>query len=415
MDELTISLPVSWKRSEQDALMALGAELLHVRVPAQRSNVPVAVGIQKSFARVPTGTPAPRQPPGTRTTGYLPVRFFKPWELRQQWPRIMMATSIPPGARQGGYLIVRGFGGTEIWRFEGASGSSLLGVRRGVLGTPTAVTALLPVKNVIAFFAPRFSVRVVRGGLLDSEPQRIEPAHSMAVSVPLFEVREGGIGGTALAGVDWPISEGYARIDDGDPRTADRIVAFVGRNRLILDQISRRPILTLTGCFGTVRGQAIRGSVINIPFRYYDRYVIQGYTVHAQHFTRTIRSPGAFWRRISWEHAPEAYGSGGRLGPPPRICVLVRFDSEPQWYAKPTNKPGGLYFFSDPVPPEGFLLNRRADEIGIRILFFWPEGAYGGTRQSGFSDTWKTAPRLRSLVVEYQERSGVLERRELVQ
>ena len=55
-----------------------------------------------------------------------------------------------------------------------------------------------------------------------------------------------------------------------------------------------------------------------------------------------------------------------------------------------------------------------ADEVELRILFFWPEGCYGGSRSTGFFDTWKVAPRLRSLVLEYQERGGVLSHEEFV-
>ena len=70
--------------------------------------------------------------------------------------------------------------------------------------------------------------------------------------------------------------------------------------------------------------------------------------------------------------------------------------------------------FSDIVPPKGFPINCIADEIELRVLLFWPEGSYG-IRGGLFSDTWKVAPRLRSLVVEYQDRARVIQHEEFVQ
>ena len=158
-----------------------------------------------------------------------------------------------------------------------------------------------------------------------------------------------------------------------------------------------------------------------LPFRHFDRYVVEGFSQRLQHFTRAVRRPGAIWRRLSWEHGAWAPGAELRRGREPEIHVLVRFDGQPAWHVKPTNRAGGLYIFKDPLgawknpsKTKGHKLDVVADEVELRILFFWPEGCYGGSRATGFFDTWKVAPRLRSLVLEYQERGGVLHHEEFV-
>ncbi len=409
-------------RSNREMLYALGKELVHVRTGTNALSTGGSATLQKPFMLVPneqrsgTGTSAE----GGRTASAAgamsiprPV-FYEPSLLRERWPHISIQGAVPTQLRSGGYLVVDGFAGREIWSYERASGSTLTGVRKGVLGSVVGIPALHPGNPLRGRLVPCLTVRVIRGGLMDSVPLELEVAHNLGAAAPQIRVGDGRVTQSGIQGPEWRIPSGYVRVDDGRLNTADRIVAFVNGGRLILDEVSRRPIPNLTRCFGTIRGQTTQGSLINLPFRHYDRYVTAGYTHHQQHLTRALRRPGALWRRLSWEHGEWAPGARQRVGPDPRIHILVRFDGRPAWHEKPTNKPGGLYLFSDPVPKEGFPLEITADEIEVRIRFFYLEGSYSGFASAGFSDTWKISPRLRSLVLEYQDQSAVLQREEFV-
>lgn len=433
--------PAVFAAGEFESLFALGAEMMHV-TRGDEAVVPESqVEAPRMFALAPTDTrggqgggAAPAAAgAGAGAVALMEPVFFTPAQLREPWSQVSLAGgTVPSGLSQGGYIVVRGFGGPEIWSFESASGTSLAGVRRGVLGSTVALllhrgqaggtgTAAASRDRVM----PSASVAIVRGGLCDTRSEAWEAARNLGSFVPTMQVTDGAVTTTRLRGQmrgQAPPNGGYVRVDDGLPETPDRIVAYMANGNLVLDEATRDPLFT--GCFGTQRGRTVRGSLIDLPFRYFDRYDVGHVTPHLQHFTRAVRKPGAFWRRLSWEPGAWAEGAALRNGPPPLIRVLVRFNGEPVWQDAAARKDGAeakraaagrVTLLSDPVPPDGFALDVAADEIELRVLFFWPEGAYGPLGPGLFSDTWKVAPRLRSLVIEYQDRNEVLHREECVQ
>ena len=432
------AFPAEFKVEDFENLFALGAEMLHVKrgneaaVPASEVFAAGMFGLAPSDARGALGGGDALGAAGA--LGLTEPVFFTPAQLREPWPQVSLAEgTVPPGLSQGGYIVVNGFGGPEIWSFESASGSRLAGVRRGVLGS----TVALFLHRVLVRAAdvreppprdqvmPSVSLTVVRGGLCDTLSEARELARNLGSLVPNMRVMDGAVTTVRITGRSLgqvPPNGGYVRVDDGHPETPDRIVAYLPNGNLILDEAGHEPLFT--GCFGTQRGRTVRGSLIDLPFRYFDRYDLGHITAHRQHFTRAVRKPGAFWRRLSWEPGAWADGAALRNGPPPLIHVLVRFNGEPAWQdvaarndSAPAKKAaaGRVTLLSDPVPPGGFPLEVAADEIELRVLFFWPEGAYGPLGPGLFSDTWKVAPRLRSLVLEYQDRNEVLHREEYVQ
>ncbi len=437
-----VSDSVSGRKFE--CLYHMGGELVHLRGKQSGAMQRVTVRIPPGLGLVETdkrfsGTGS-RTSGGNRAGGAAaaaagsgaipdPV-FFPPNMMRQPWSSVQVTGGVSSSWANGGYLIFpQGFGGREIWSFEGASGNMLTICRRGVLGSAVALTPYWE-QGRSAYILPYAEVEVLRGGILDSEPMARELSNNLGGFVPNFPVADGSVTTQRLVGELWKVQDtrgGYVRIDDGNPATLDRVVAYHPRGGALLlydDPLSRRPLFY--GSFGTKRGRTSRGTLIDLPVRYYDRYELNRYSKDMQHFTRGVRKAGAFWRRLSWEHGAWMEGAAARVGPEPQIRLLLRFNGTPAWHTEAVAvtssrqannqrlKPGNLYLLSDPVPSEGFPLNVIADEVELRVLFYWPPGAYsimGGVA----SDTWKVAPRLRSVGLEYQDRGGVLHHEEFVQ
>jgi hypothetical protein len=105
----------------------------------------------------------------------------------------------------------------------------------------------------------------------------------------------------------------------------------------------------------------------------------------AAHFAR-----GAEWQRIYWKenHAPAT--DDGQVN----FRVLVRFDNKPSWDTPPTNIPGGIYEFN--VPDDANRLDVNADQIEVMVFIQYMNGAF-------LNQSWKRAPLLESIGVDYQK------------
>ena len=94
--------------------------------------------------------------------------------------------------------------------------------------------------------------------------------------------------------------------------------------------------------------------------------------------------------------------------------MLVRFDGEPGWDEKPTNRPGGLYLFDDGEQDNS--LDIDAEEVEIRIYFKYPYGSYGKLSSGvggGWSDDWKNSPVMNSLKLNYRKGWRVVHREDV--
>jgi hypothetical protein len=145
-----------------------------------------------------------------------------------------------------------------------------------------------------------------------------------------------------------------------------------------------------------------------LPYRYPDRYEPEMDSESMAYLQKTFRAPGARWRAIEWRERPRR----GRRERLVDTVVLARFDGEPEWDAKPSNRPGGLYLFEDRSRARSetvrFELDEIADEIEVRIYFRYRSGAYTRLGQDVFNDDWKETPVLEALHVEYEKPTAVL-------
>ena len=99
------------------------------------------------------------------------------------------------------------------------------------------------------------------------------------------------------------------------------------------------------------------------------------------------------------------------------IVVAARFDGAPDWSAKPTNSPGGLYLFEYPdYSVRGgkpvFDLDVVADELEIRVYFRYKTGSFQQVSPDYYRDDWKETPILESLTVEYDKAGRILRHEE---
>jgi hypothetical protein len=99
------------------------------------------------------------------------------------------------------------------------------------------------------------------------------------------------------------------------------------------------------------------------------------------------------------------------------VVIVARFEGVPDWDAKPTNAPGGLYLFADEDAKEGepksFPIDRVADQLEVRIYFRYPSGAFTRLPLNRVTDDWKETPILDSLTVEYEKAGAILRHEEL--
>lgn len=197
-----------------------------------------------------------------------------------------------------------------------------------------------------------------------------------------------------------PVSEEDARLkivsEDGFPEEGH---ALLGRDRTgeVIGYSWKRGGLEMPSFLSSKRG-IFRGSfgtaprahpgktfVYALPFRYFDRYAPLCADSQLAYFGAAQRISNAFWKRLWWdEDLPEE-----RVD----IRVHVRFDAKPDWESPPTNRSGGIYEFSEARGSNRIRV--QADQIELRVYFLYKEDAF-------LDDSWKQAPVLKNLWVEYE-------------
>lgn len=138
------------------------------------------------------------------------------------------------------------------------------------------------------------------------------------------------------------------------------------------------------GAFGTpASSHSADGPIFAIPYRYFDRYRAESFDSQMQYFQAGTCIANATWRRVTWE---------AQIPVGVRLHVLARVDGKPEWTVPPTNKPGGLYEFTQPAGKNPMEL--RGDQLEIRMYIEYLPGAYD-------TDAWKSTPVIDTLAVEY--------------
>ncbi len=224
---------------------------------------------------------------------------------------------------------------------------TLTGVRRAVLGTRGADHA----PGTAAAFLDCFPVTELAGGLTDTASD--------------VNVR-------SATGFD----------DEGYLVAGSEIVGYTRRAGNTLKEGMFR------GAFGTQAQVHGAGELtFPLPFRYWDRFIPESDSSELACFQGGFTAAGSNWYDLEL----------AIMGNPSRVYTLMRFDGQPEWSAKPTNREGGLYAFFGTGPHRlRTSSNRpvRADQIEYRVFFPY---ALGDSR----GDAWKETPAVDTVAVSY--------------
>ncbi|MFQ5748406.1 MAG: hypothetical protein ACE5H3_02985, partial [Planctomycetota bacterium] len=161
----------------------------------------------------------------------------------------------------------------------------------------------------------------------------------------------------------------------------------------------------LRGRFGTASAGHSQGALVySFPVRWEDRYVPQDDGPAGAWFGVSLREPGAFWKSLLFDtEVPDPAAQAVR--------VEVRSGTA-RWEDPPGTTPGRLRIEEKSGAPEGgYPLRILGDRLDLRITFDWGVGAFDAV--DFLATGWTTAPRLRSLVVDYLAASRVERQRRI--
>ncbi|MHC4198768.1 MAG: hypothetical protein ACYSU0_02170 [Planctomycetota bacterium] len=154
----------------------------------------------------------------------------------------------------------------------------------------------------------------------------------------------------------------------------------------------------LRGRFGTrEQGHRTDDLVLNLPFRYWDRFAVDFKDeASLAYFQGSYAAREAYW--YSLELTEKGF-DGGAATDLVGLRTVCRFDGEPSWEERPTNRPGGLWEFrggghhSFSGSGGGPLI---ADSIEVRVYWQYESGAWGHE-----VNDWKRNVRLDNLTVSF--------------
>ncbi len=161
----------------------------------------------------------------------------------------------------------------------------------------------------------------------------------------------------------------------------------------------------LRGRFGTSSADHPQGALVySFPVRWEDRYVPQDDGPAGAWFGVSLREPGAYWKSLVFDsEVPDPAAQAVR--------VDVRSGAA-RWEDLPGTAPGRLQIEEKSgAPSGGYPLRILGDRLDLRITFDWGLGAFDAV--DFLATGWTTAPRLRSLVVDYLAASRVERQRRI--
>lgn len=338
--------------------------------------------------------------------------------------RVNDTSKIPP---RNGFLEVISDPGKEVLFYESASSGILRNVLRGQLGTPVG-SYVYSYDVITGAGGTETRYNIIRTRLLATREvdlrtrsmlgsERLGNALAQNSLVPLPTIPVTRINAPisdqilpVLNARNFPSSLGYCLFDDGNPATADEIIAYWGRSdeefNLYRDDRTGRGIFR--GRFGTPASEVpFDTPVVYLPVRYHDHYQPFADSPDFQYLERAFTIPGAHWDSVSWELSDQ-----GNPALHVEVRVLARFDGEPRWDEKPTNRPGGLFLFDNPRKEN--LIDVESDLLELRVCYRYPTGSYGrDSSNSVWRDDWKHQPALETLTIEYRKPWRVVHREEL--
>lgn len=141
------------------------------------------------------------------------------------------------------------------------------------------------------------------------------------------------------------------------------------------------------GRFGTtVAAHDVGSLVYGIPFRYFDLSRQEAFDNQMAYFQAALHASGAKFGRLRWDEE--------RRRDKAIVRVLARVDGKPGWDERPTNRPGGLYEFTQADGRNA--IDASGSELQIQVRYEYQAGAFG-------DDTWKYSPRVNGIWVEYEQ------------
>lgn len=141
--------------------------------------------------------------------------------------------------------------------------------------------------------------------------------------------------------------------------------------------------------------------VLEMPYRYWDRYVPKQDAAEQSWYGFGLDLPGAFFHQLTFEkRRPEDHTD---------IEVLVRTDSNVSWAADPASTPG-LFLFTDSEEGEPNHIDTAGDGLGVRVYFKYLSGAFDPVSMEAHG--WKATAELRAMQVTYLDQTRVLTREE---
>ena len=148
--------------------------------------------------------------------------------------------------------------------------------------------------------------------------------------------------------------------------------------------------------------------IIDMPFRYWDRYVPHSNDPELAFYEFSVNEPRSFFKRISWRHRAEK----PRIG----LKVLLRFDPRVPWDTPPELSDGALLML-DAADGQGqdilsqHLLNRQARAVEARVFFTFAPNAFDPINL--LNNDWKETPQLLDVELRYLTAPYVITRETL--
>lgn len=401
-----------------ESLLVLGGEVFHYQDfdGAAEAEEPAIVALKNNLPRDPFADETSNDP-----------RPESPWDLRTLViPRVEVVPVLGQIPSHNGFLQFVSDGRAEILYYEYAAGNVLHNVLRGQLGTEVgAYTTRIERWGELVVFTnylralPTREVDLTTRQMLGSQRPRLTSLQPRClVTLPHRAVTRTTSDFTALelSVVDtsgFAQEPAFLQFDDGNPQTQNEIFAVRGYegNSFLLYRDDRTGKGIFRGRYGTSidEGAGAGRVLVDFPVRYPDFYQPQIETSDLGYTQRSFTRPGAHWDRVTWQVEEQRNRSFSN-----EVRVIARLDGEPAWDAEPTNRPGGLYLFTDPKAANR--IGQDANLLEIRIHFRFLPGSYGLSAQGaegGWNDEWKHSPVLDRLTIEYRQPWRVVHREDL--
>ena len=158
----------------------------------------------------------------------------------------------------------------------------------------------------------------------------------------------------------------------------------------------------LRGRYGTMpAGHAQGALVLEMPFRYWDRYAARQDSGEQTFYGFSLDLPGAYFQELLFDERKTVEHVD--------LQVLARTDPAIPWNADPATTQG-LFLFDEGTAENPGVIRRSGRGLDVRVLFRYLPGAFNSTLSS---HDWKSSAELHNLRVNYMDETRIASREEL--